>query len=40
MKEMIQIYRKRGFTEEEATNMINIMSKYKDFFVEHMMVQV
>jgi hypothetical protein len=40
VREMIEIYKKRGFTEEEATDMMNIMSKYKDFFVDHMMVQV
>lgn len=28
----------RGLSEEDATSIINTMSKYKEFFVDHMMV--
>lgn len=28
----------KGLSEEDATNIINTMAKYKDFFVDHMLV--
>lgn len=37
---MVDLYRSKGFTEEEAKDILNIMAKHKDFFVDHMMVQV
>lgn len=37
--EMIDIYEKRGMTREDATVVINTMSKYKDFFVDVMMAE-
>ena len=40
IEEMIEIYQDRGFSEEEATKIIGIMSKHSEFFVDHMMVEV
>ena len=37
IREMIDIYQKRGMSREDATAAINIMAKYKDFFVDVMM---
>ena len=37
---MIELYEEKGFTKEEATDIMNILSKNKDYFVNHMMVQV
>lgn len=37
-QEMIEIYMTKGLSEEDATSIINTMAKYKDFFVDHMMV--
>jgi len=40
IQEMIEIYMTRGnMTKEDATSVINTCSKYKDFFVDLMMVQ-
>ena len=41
VKEMVQLYMQKGFNEEDATRIIQIMSKdkYKDFFIDHMMIQ-
>lgn len=36
---MIEIYEKKGMSNEDATLVINTMSKYKDFFVDVMMQQ-
>ena len=40
-KEMTDIYEEKGFTAEDASIIINIMTKpeHKDFFVDHMMIQ-
>lgn len=40
-EEMIQIYQEKGFSREEATKVITIMSKpqYKSYFIDHMMAQ-
>lgn len=41
--EMIEIYKKKGFSEDDATLIINAMTEkeeYKDYFVHHMMTQV
>ena len=35
---MVEIYMERGLSEEDATTIINTMAKYKEFFVDHMMV--
>ena len=40
VKEMIELYEEKGFTKEEATDIMNILKKNKDYFVNHMMVQV
>ncbi len=40
MKEMVELYVKKGFSEQDATDIIQIMSNHKDFFIDHMMVQV
>lgn len=40
IQEMIDIYMTRGkMSEEDATSVINTVAKYKDFFVDLMMVQ-
>mmetsp|Transcript_20586 Transcript_20586/g.37003 ORF Transcript_20586/g.37003 Transcript_20586/m.37003 type:complete len:266 (-) Transcript_20586:266-1063(-) len=39
IEEMIDIYEKRGMSREDATQVINTMSKYKDFFVDIMMAE-
>jgi len=38
IKEMIEIYMNKGLSEEDASLIINTMVKYKDFFVDHMIV--
>ena len=40
VKEMIELYEEKGFSKEEATDIMNILKKNKDYFVNHMMVQV
>ena len=35
---MVEIYIKQGFSPEDAKTVIDIMSKHKDWFVDHMMV--
>lgn len=37
--EMIDIYKERGMTQEDAELVIKTMAKYKDFFVDIMMTQ-
>lgn len=39
VKEMIEIYENKGMSNEDATLVINTMAKYKDFFVDVMMLQ-
>jgi len=39
IREMIDIYEERGMTRKDATAVINIMSQYKDFFVDVMMAE-
>jgi DNA damage-binding protein 1 len=39
IREMIDIYKSRGMTHEDATIVITTMAKYKDFFVDTMMQQ-
>lgn len=36
--EMIEIYQKKGLTLQDATTIIDVMSKYKDVFVDAMLV--
>lgn len=36
--EMVQIYIHKGLTEVDAVNVAKTLSKYKDFWVEHMML--
>jgi len=38
-QEMLEIYQERGFTEEEATTMVDIISRDKKRFVDIMMVE-
>lgn len=38
-QEMVQIYKEKGFTDEDAKTVIDIMAKYNEFFVDLMMVQ-
>lgn len=37
--EMIEIYKKKGIDEEDATVILRTMSKYPKLFLEHMMVR-
>eukprot|EP01137_Pigoraptor_chileana_P004138 Opistho-2@45450 len=37
-REMVEIYISKGVEKEDAETVIGIMSKYKDFFVDHMLV--
>ena len=42
IKEMVQIYEGKGFTNEEASRIMALMTKkkeYHDYFVDHMMIQ-
>lgn len=39
IQEMVDIYVSKGMTEEDAASVINTMAKYKDFFVDVMMMQ-
>ena len=38
-QEMVELYVKRGMTESDATSVIEVMSKYKNFFLDVMMVE-
>ncbi len=37
---MVDLYKSKGFSEEEARDILEIMAKHKNFFVDHMMIQV
>lgn len=39
MNEMVELYKKKGFTEEDAREILTIMGNHKEFFIDHMMVQ-
>ena len=39
VQEMVDLYVERGMGKEDATTVINIMSKYADFFVDVMMAE-
>ena len=39
IREMIEIYESKGMSTEDATQVINTMAKYKEFFVDVMMQQ-
>ncbi|KJE95686.1 hypothetical protein CAOG_06112 [Capsaspora owczarzaki ATCC 30864] len=39
LQEMVEIYVENGFSDEDATSVIGIMARYKEFFVDHMLVQ-
>lgn len=42
VNEMVEIYKSKGFSDEDAREVIGILTgnpAYKDFFVDHMMVQ-
>mmetsp|Transcript_12541 Transcript_12541/g.34139 ORF Transcript_12541/g.34139 Transcript_12541/m.34139 type:complete len:695 (+) Transcript_12541:65-2149(+) len=39
IEEMVCHYRRRGISEEDARTVAGALSKYEDFWVEHMMVQ-
>jgi len=38
-QEMVELYMKRGMTESDAQSVIEVMSKYKNFFLDVMMVE-
>lgn len=38
-REMVELYIKRGMTDADAENVVAIMSKYKNFFLDVMMVE-
>ncbi|MES1909515.1 MAG: hypothetical protein MHM6MM_002241 [Cercozoa sp. M6MM] len=38
-QEMVQIYTSKGFSEEDARNIIDTMAQHRDFFLDHMMVE-
>lgn len=38
VKEMCEIYMQKGCSKEDALTTLSIMSKYKDLFIEHMLV--
>lgn len=38
-QEMVELYVKRGMTESDAQSVIEVMSKYKNFFLDVMMVE-
>ena len=40
MKEMVELYKRKGFSEEDATEILTIMGNHREFFLDHMMVQV
>ncbi len=37
---MVEIYKEKGFEEEDARKILTIMARHKDFFLDHMMVEV
>eukprot|EP00985_Skeletonema_marinoi_P003260 scaffold1365_cov68-Skeletonema_marinoi.AAC.1 len=39
IREMIDMYKERGMSHEDAVTVINTMAKYKDFFVDVMMAE-
>lgn len=39
INEMVELYKAKGFSEEEAKKVLEIMARNKDFFVDHMLVQ-
>jgi len=39
MKEMVDVYKSKGFSEKDACEVIPVLAKYKDFFVDHMLVE-
>lgn len=39
VKEMIDLYKERGFSEEDATQIMGLLKKNRQFFIDHMMVQ-
>lgn len=39
VNEMVDLYKSKGFSEEEARDILEIMAKHKNFFVDHMMIQ-
>lgn len=39
IKEMVDLYMEKGFSEEEAEHILRIMAKHRDFFIDHMMVE-
>ena len=37
---MIEIYMNKGFSRGDAETILNVMFNYRDFFIDHMMVEV
>ncbi|KAF4740473.1 hypothetical protein FOZ63_004743, partial [Perkinsus olseni] len=38
VSEMVQLYRSRGISKEDAITVATTLSKYKEFWIEHMML--
>ncbi|EGD79411.1 vacuolar iron family transporter [Salpingoeca rosetta] len=39
VREMLELYRKRGFSTQDAMQAISVMVQHPDFFIDHMMVE-
>lgn len=39
IEEMVELYEHRGMSKEDASSVVSVMAKYKDFFVDVMMVE-
>ena len=37
---MVEIYMNKGFSRGDAETILNVMFNYRDFFIDHMMVEV
>ena len=40
LEEMVDLYKEKGVDEADARKLIMIMARHKDFFLDHMMVEV
>eukprot|EP00043_Microstomoeca_roanoka_P009524 m.90867 g.90867 ORF g.90867 m.90867 type:complete len:376 (+) comp14607_c1_seq2:455-1582(+) len=39
IREMVDLYQEKGITEEDAESIIRLMAKYREFFIDHMLVE-
>ncbi len=37
---MVELYKEKKFSDEDAKKIVALMSRHKDFFLDHMMVEV